>query len=255
KLSGFIFSNVNFTVLIIIKCSLIKKNQNSLPWMAKGLRNLGINISQNPSQLFTASYDKITKEISIDLKRWEILPLILMGRIEVIRTNVLPEVLFLLSKETFTKMDKIASKFIWRKQNPRIRYKLLQKDGGKWNKTHTLKYSRFTTISYKENAKVLFKKCIETLLMKIYVESDDNNLDIKDKGAKKRNIAILEENWEDKFKDGHKMLNGREFERKSKMLYSIVPTNTAKYSEESVKCWRACSQTGVVRHIYSGIVP
>ncbi|KAJ0055164.1 hypothetical protein NL108_011443 [Boleophthalmus pectinirostris] len=90
------------------------------------------------------------------------------------------------------------------------------------------------------------KKLISKIYKTLQIDTDDNNMGVKDKWEKERNITILEKNWEKSFKDGHKMFNiisWREFEWKSKMQYFIVPTKVTKYNTKSDKCWRV-----VVRH-------
>ena len=46
-------------------------------------------------KLYEANYKKILKHISEDLERWSTLPLSLIGRVESIRMNVLPRLLYL----------------------------------------------------------------------------------------------------------------------------------------------------------------
>ena len=62
-------------------------------------------------------------EIKKDLARWETLPLTLIGRIETVRMNVLPRLLFLfqalpivVSNSIFKMLDKTISKFVWKKE-------------------------------------------------------------------------------------------------------------------------------------------
>ncbi len=68
--------------------------QVSFHWSKQGFRYLGITLTPNPSQLFEANYKKLIKQIKNDVIRWEILPLSLLGRIEVIRMNLLPRFFF-----------------------------------------------------------------------------------------------------------------------------------------------------------------
>lgn len=70
--------------------------------------------------------------IKADLTRWEILPLSLIGRIETIRMNILPRLLFLFQSlpiyvpaSTLTTLDKWLSKFIWQGKRPRLKFKRL----------------------------------------------------------------------------------------------------------------------------------
>ena len=83
-------------------------------------RYLGIILTTDLSKLFKANYGKLMGHTKADLTRWEILPLSLIGRIETIRMNILPRLLFLFQSlpiyvpaSTFTILDKWLSKFIW----------------------------------------------------------------------------------------------------------------------------------------------
>lgn len=70
-------------------------NQVRFHWSREGFRYLAIVITSYTSKLYEANYGKLLKEIKADMIRWEILPLSLIGRIETIRLNVLPRLLFL----------------------------------------------------------------------------------------------------------------------------------------------------------------
>lgn len=98
----------------------------------QGFRYLGIVLTPKITQLFSSNYDKLLKEIKNDLGRWDVLPLSLFGRIETVRMNILPRLLFLfqsipvlVSQSTFKLLEKIISKFIWQNKRPRIRLKIL----------------------------------------------------------------------------------------------------------------------------------
>ena len=82
--------------------------------------------------MFSANYDKLLKEIRSDLNRWDVLPLSLLGRIECIRMNILPRLLFLfqnlpvaIPQSIFKSLEKLLSKFIWQNKRPRVRLKIL----------------------------------------------------------------------------------------------------------------------------------
>lgn len=95
-------------------------------------RYLGIILTTDLSKLFTANYGKLMNCIKVDLIRWEILPLSLMGRVETIRMNILPRLLFLFQSlpipvpsATFTTIGKWFSKFIWQSKPPRLKLRRL----------------------------------------------------------------------------------------------------------------------------------
>lgn len=105
-----------------------------------GFRYLGVILTPKPSQLFHYNYDKLIKEIYQDLSRWDVLPLSFFGRIESVRMNVLPRLLFLfqslpilIPQRTIKCLEKRISTFIWQNRRPRIRLKILmasKKRGG-----------------------------------------------------------------------------------------------------------------------------
>lgn len=98
----------------------------------QGFRYLGVILTRNTTELFSSNYDKLLKEINADLNRWDLLPLSLLGRIECIRMNILPRLLFLfqnlpvfIPQSTFKLLDKLMSKCIWQNKRPRVRLKIL----------------------------------------------------------------------------------------------------------------------------------
>lgn len=80
--------------------------------------------------------------IKKDLARWEVLPLSMFGRIETVKMNILPRLLFIFQSLpvwvpvlAFNTLEKFISKFVWQNKRPRIRLKILMsnKDGGGLN--------------------------------------------------------------------------------------------------------------------------
>lgn len=101
-------------------------------WSEQGFRYLGIILTPRPTQLFDANYTKLIKKITIDLSRWEVLPLSLYGRVETVRMNLLPRLLFLFQSlpvrvpvSTFAMLSKSISQFIWQQKRARIKLKTL----------------------------------------------------------------------------------------------------------------------------------
>lgn len=107
---------------------------------SSSFRYLGINISHSLSSLYKLNFLKLVKEMKSDLKRWNALPLSLLGRINSIKMNMLPRFSFLfqclplfLFKSFFKDLDKAFSSFIWAGKTPREKYSILQRskeDGG-----------------------------------------------------------------------------------------------------------------------------
>lgn len=105
-----------------------------------GLRYLGVRISNSFKSLHKENLTKLMDRIKADLQRWNILPLSLVGRIESIKINILPQILFLfqtipifLAKPFFKSFDTIISSYIWAGKPPRVHKSTLQRtkqDGG-----------------------------------------------------------------------------------------------------------------------------
>ena len=92
-----------------------------------GFKYLGVNISHSLKSLHKDNFIKLTENIKSDLQRWHKLPLSLVGRIETIKMNVLPRILFLfqtlplfLPKSFFKSLDTVILSFIWAGKIPRI---------------------------------------------------------------------------------------------------------------------------------------
>lgn len=107
-------------------------------WSKGGFRYLGVMLTHTSSQLYAANYDKLISQVKKDLERWEMLPLSLVGRVEAVKMNVLPRLLFLFTSlpvtvpvSTFRFLDKLISKFIWQNKRPRVRLKVLHAHKGK----------------------------------------------------------------------------------------------------------------------------
>ena len=92
------------------------------------------------------------------------------------------------------------------------------------------------------------KGVISKLYKVLQQESNNNNLDVKEKGEVEANIIITDEQWEETFKAGHRVTNSptwREFDWKIKMRYVITPCITSRYSDSSEMCWRGCGLVGM----------
>lgn len=93
----------------------------------QGFRYLGVVLTPKTTQLLSANYNKLMKEINNDLSRWDVLPLSLFGRIESVRMNILPRLLFLFHslpvpapQSTFKLLETRISKGVWQNRRTRI---------------------------------------------------------------------------------------------------------------------------------------
>ena len=127
--------NVNKTQILTFNYtpSLEIKKTYQLKWHAKTIKYLGVTLTKRLSDLYKANYDQIHLQISRDIERWTTLLLDLNSRIEVIKINIFPRLLYYflslpikIPQEKFKIWDKMISRFIWNGKRPRIKYSTLQ---------------------------------------------------------------------------------------------------------------------------------
>uniref|UniRef100_A0A669E7Y6 Reverse transcriptase domain-containing protein n=1 Tax=Oreochromis niloticus TaxID=8128 RepID=A0A669E7Y6_ORENI len=136
-LSGY---KVNMNKTIALPLGNLPRTCNiPFTWSGSGFKYLGIHISLNIRSILKQNIDIVRKSIKKDLSRWMDLPVSWMGRINLIKMNVLPRLLYPLqmlpktrTKKTVKEIEKDLSRFIWRGKKPRLSMKTLQlpKDKG-----------------------------------------------------------------------------------------------------------------------------
>lgn len=97
-----------------------------------GLKYLGINITPLIKDIIPCNYDPIVAQVKDNLDRWMSLPLTIIGRINIIKMNILPKFLYLFqsiplapSPSFFSSMRKTFTNFIWNGRRSRLRLTLL----------------------------------------------------------------------------------------------------------------------------------
>lgn len=107
--------------------------------ISSGFTYLGIKIVPLLEDIVSINYKTIIDETSKHLDRWSSFPISLIGRINIIKMNLLPKFLYVFQNiplappsEIFTKMSTLMRNFIWNKKRSRIRLSLLYLpyDGG-----------------------------------------------------------------------------------------------------------------------------
>uniref|UniRef100_A0A803T8M6 Reverse transcriptase domain-containing protein n=1 Tax=Anolis carolinensis TaxID=28377 RepID=A0A803T8M6_ANOCA len=96
------------------------------------LKYLGIWISAKNNQLLDLNYIRIWKEIKNDLEKWKNINVSLLGRIAIIKMNILPKLLYLFqnipiirSTKLFKDWQKEIMRFIWKNKRARINYNIM----------------------------------------------------------------------------------------------------------------------------------
>uniref|UniRef100_A0A3B3XJ11 Reverse transcriptase domain-containing protein n=1 Tax=Poecilia mexicana TaxID=48701 RepID=A0A3B3XJ11_9TELE len=139
RLSGYklnIQKTQNLTLNFVPSKQLV--NSFQFNWRQLQIEYLGIILTKNLAQLYEVNYKRINKKIYEDLDRWSLLPLDLGSRIQTIKINVLPRLLYVFTAlpvevpaKQFREWDKHFSRFIWSNKRPRVRYSTLQLPGGR----------------------------------------------------------------------------------------------------------------------------
>lgn len=98
----------------------------------EGFTYLGIRISPVIEDIIPINYNPLVKSIEESLEKWNVLPISVIGRINIIKMSVLPKFLYLfqaislpLPASFFSTLKKNFTCFIWSKKRPRLRISLL----------------------------------------------------------------------------------------------------------------------------------
>ena len=98
KFSGYKV-NFNKSKAIPLNTMTFPSHLGSAPiqWKPQGMRYLGININTTIEDIFDLNGPLLLKTIKEDIKRWTVLPISIWSRAEVLKINILPRLLFLIS--------------------------------------------------------------------------------------------------------------------------------------------------------------
>uniref|UniRef100_A0A669DNA9 Reverse transcriptase domain-containing protein n=1 Tax=Oreochromis niloticus TaxID=8128 RepID=A0A669DNA9_ORENI len=93
---------------------------------------LGIQIVPKLEEVVNHNYGPIMTDISKSVERWSSLQISLIGRINILKMNVLPKLLYLFQNiplpppsDFFLKIRKLFNQFLWNNKRPRLRLSLL----------------------------------------------------------------------------------------------------------------------------------
>lgn len=121
---------------------LTKSLQNKYPvkWNKRSLPYLGVQISEDMKLLYEQNYSPILAKIVDDLRSWKGHTLTMFGRINTLKMNIVPRLLYVLytvpiplPQIFFKKVRRAFLSFIWKDGNARLAYNILhrsKKEGG-----------------------------------------------------------------------------------------------------------------------------
>lgn len=108
------------------------KSNFSFQWQTKGVSYLGVIMPSNLSNLFPLNYVPLLSRIQKDLEEWGGSSLLWFGRINALKMDTLPKLLYLLQtipilvpKSFFTSLRSLVIRFMWNRGLPRVKYNLL----------------------------------------------------------------------------------------------------------------------------------
>ena len=111
------------------------RSRFKLNWKAESIKYLGVLITQRADRLYETNFNVLNNKIKSDVDKWSTLILDFSSRIEVVKMNILPRLLYLflslpvkIPEPQFTAWDRLISRFIWAGARPRVRLKTLQLD-------------------------------------------------------------------------------------------------------------------------------
>lgn len=134
--------NISKTQILCVNYtpSQLLTSKIQINWGLEYIKYLGVNIPKDLSKLYELNMKPLCQQINSDIGRWELIPIFTFeSRVETVKMNVLPRILYLfqtlpivITDKQFQKWDRLISRFIWQGKRARLGLKTLQlaKDKG-----------------------------------------------------------------------------------------------------------------------------
>lgn len=133
KISGYKINYSKSSIMLLNKSDRINHNALLYPFNSTdNFTYLGIKIFPEVNKISQINYDSLQDTTTTSLERWASLPISMIGRINILKMNILPKYLYLFQNislpppsSLFTRTKKMFTNFIWQNKRPRLRLSLI----------------------------------------------------------------------------------------------------------------------------------
>lgn len=133
KISGYKVNHSKSMLMVLDDEDRMQFQNNPMTFqLTDSFTYLGIRIVPKLEDIITVNYEPLFENISNSIDRWTLLPITLIGRINVLKMNILPKLLYIFQniplpppKHLFMRLNKLFTNFIWNSRRPRLRLSLL----------------------------------------------------------------------------------------------------------------------------------